>query len=74
MSSNYPMGAENDPSAPWNQVDPLMKDCETCDGTGELDGEPCPDCDGTGEVEDDSEPDFDEPDYDDREDDRDIND
>jgi len=26
-------------------------DCETCAGTGKVDGEPCPDCAGTGKVE-----------------------
>jgi len=25
MSENYPAGAQNDPSAPWNQVDPVAK-------------------------------------------------
>lgn len=28
-----------------------MEDCETCDGTGEVDGKECPDCEGSGEME-----------------------
>lgn len=73
--SNYPSGAENDPSAPWNQEDAPTVKCETCNGTGEVDGENCEDCEGTGEVEEEYEhDDCDEPEYDDREYDRDIND
>lgn len=35
MSSGYyPAGAENDPRAPWNQVDPVMVECPDCKGHG----------------------------------------
>jgi hypothetical protein len=27
-----------------------MKDCPTCDGSGNVDGNPCPTCDGEGEI------------------------
>lgn len=36
MSSNYPMGAEHDPRAPWNQVDPEMEECPECHGHGKI--------------------------------------
>lgn len=33
-SGYYPAGAEFDPRAPWNQEDPVMVECDDCDGTG----------------------------------------
>lgn len=33
-ASNYPLGSENDPSAPWNKVEPKMRECTECDGEG----------------------------------------
>lgn len=30
----YPLGAEYDPRAPWNQKEPRMVKCEACDGKG----------------------------------------
>lgn len=32
--SNYPLGAEFDPNAPWNQKEPRMIKCTECGGTG----------------------------------------
>ena len=36
MSScgGYPLGAEHDPRAPWNQPDPVEVECPDCAGTG----------------------------------------
>ena len=34
MASNLPVGAEHDPYAPYNQVDPDIDNCDTCDATG----------------------------------------
>lgn len=42
---NYPAGAENDPRAPWNQVDPP---CEVCGK--HTDDCICPTCDVCGET------------------------
>lgn len=36
---DYPLGAANDPDAPWNQVDeaePRKVTCEQCGGTGNI--------------------------------------
>lgn len=33
-SGYYPAGAEHDPNAPWNQEDPVMVECDECNGTG----------------------------------------
>jgi hypothetical protein len=35
---DYPIGAANDPNAPWNQVDEYETyvKCDQCDGTGEI--------------------------------------
>lgn len=30
----YPMGAEYDPRAPWNEREPTMVKCAACDGNG----------------------------------------
>ena len=30
----YPLGAEYDPRAPWNQKEPTMVKCEACNGNG----------------------------------------
>lgn len=30
----YPLGAEYDPRAPWNEKEPVMVKCEACDGKG----------------------------------------
>lgn len=30
----YPMGAEYDPRAPWNQIEPRMIECSACGGKG----------------------------------------
>lgn len=51
--NNYPDGAANDPDAPWNKKDPVMIECEYCDGTGIIlpEEEPCFKCNGTGEIE-----------------------
>lgn len=53
--NNYPDGAANDPSAPWNQKEPVMEECCDCIGIGKIidDPEPitCPRCKGTGETE-----------------------
>lgn len=35
-SGYYPAGAEHDPNAPWNQEDPVMVECDECNGTGYL--------------------------------------
>lgn len=32
--SNYPMGAEYDPRAPWLEVEAPTKPCPECNGTG----------------------------------------
>jgi DnaJ-class molecular chaperone len=56
---NYPPGAANDPSAPYNQKEPVMRECDQCNGTGEVDVEysgvvvieVCDECNGTGETE-----------------------
>lgn len=32
--SNYPLGAEFDPNAPWNKKEPCMIECTECGGTG----------------------------------------
>ena len=44
----YPLGAEYDPRAPWNEKEPVMVKCEACDGSGEI------------EYEEDFEPDYDD--------------
>ena len=44
---DYPWGADG-PDAPWNQNDPIMKECHVCEGHGT---EPCCDCE-EGEDED----------------------
>lgn len=33
-SGYYPAGAEFDPRAPWNEVEPTMIECEACGGLG----------------------------------------
>ena len=33
-SGYYPLGAEHDPRAPYNEVEPRMVKCEACNGTG----------------------------------------
>lgn len=33
-SGYYPPGAEHDPRAPYNEVEPKMVKCEACDGKG----------------------------------------
>lgn len=33
-SGYYPLGAEYDPRAPWNEKEPNMVKCEACDGKG----------------------------------------
>lgn len=33
-SGYYPAGAEFDPRAPWNEVEPTMVECEACEGKG----------------------------------------
>ena len=30
----YPLGADYDPRAPWNQKEPTMVKCEACNGKG----------------------------------------
>lgn len=56
---NYPPGAKNDPSAPWNQAVPDMKTCPLCMGSGRLGTsadelgiyeQECANCDGEGSV------------------------
>ena len=48
-SGYYPPGAEFDPNAPYNQVDPPEIECYDCEGTGQDEyGDDCPECDGTG--------------------------
>jgi hypothetical protein len=37
-SGYYPPGAEFDPRAPWNQVEPPEIDCAECNGTGKVSG------------------------------------
>lgn len=32
----YPLGADYDPCAPWNYIEPDMEKCEACDGTGKI--------------------------------------
>lgn len=59
--SNYPDGAANDPRAPYNQKDPVMKQCSNCEGDGfvlekpsdspEYEKVECDDCEGLGNVE-----------------------
>ncbi len=39
--SNYPMGSENDPNAPWNKKEPNMTEWEQ----GPIEKEPCDRCD-----------------------------
>ncbi len=34
MSSGYPIGAEFDPRAPWNRIEPTMVKCKACNGNG----------------------------------------
>ena len=41
--SNYPDGAANDPSAPFNQKAPKMQECENCGGSGKIE-ESCDYC------------------------------
>jgi hypothetical protein len=64
--SNYPMGSENDPNAPWNQKDPVMTEweqetkeklnCERCDEFKFLDeNNICEDCFEPEQVEEDDE-------------------
>lgn len=59
--NNYPDGAANDPSAPWNQKDPKIVVCEECNGSGEIindDGNfDCDECKGEGQIESDEEDD-----------------
>ena len=57
MISNYPPGAENDPSAPYNLPDLAYIQCDNCNGTGHsepateiYDPVRCKICDGTGEL------------------------
>ena len=33
-SGYYPLGAEHDPRAPWNEIDPHYVKCEACNGKG----------------------------------------
>jgi len=50
---NYPAGAEHDPNAPWNQVEPDVEECPECEGSGTIwdDQElTCDTCEGTGEI------------------------
>ncbi len=49
-SGFYPPGAEFDPRAPWNQVEPEEIECFDCDGTGQDpdEGGPCLTCQGEG--------------------------
>lgn len=30
----YPLGAQYDPRAPWNEIEPTMVKCEACNGNG----------------------------------------
>lgn len=58
---DYPLGSDND-DAPWNQDDPVMRECPVCEGEetetcgdcneGEDpdDGSKCLTCSGTGKV------------------------
>ncbi len=32
--SNYPLGANEDPRAPWHETEVKMKVCEACNGVG----------------------------------------
>jgi DnaJ-class molecular chaperone len=57
---NYPPGAANDPSAPYNQKDPEMQKCDECNGDGKFNDKDsdgnwveyqCDHCEGTGEIE-----------------------
>ena len=57
---NYPPGAANDPNAPYNKKDPVLIDCDECDGDGFIDPEDydeimeentCPECHGAGQIE-----------------------
>lgn len=34
MVDNYPLGAVNDPRAPWNEKEPQMVSCAACNGKG----------------------------------------
>ncbi len=46
-SGFYPPGAEFDPRAPWNQIEPEEIECLLCEGTGELENySECPNCRG----------------------------
>ena len=49
-SGYYPPGAEFDPNAPYNQVDPPEIECKDCDGSGKdpEEGGKCIPCDGNG--------------------------
>ena len=33
-SGYYPLGAEHDPRAPWNEIEPRYVKCEACNGKG----------------------------------------
>lgn len=33
-SGYYPLGAEHDPRAPWNEIEPHYVKCEACNGKG----------------------------------------
>jgi len=46
MSSNYPLGAEHDPNAPYNQPEPEFVVCPYCNA--EYLG--CPECEGSGQI------------------------
>ena len=69
---NYPPGAANDKSAPYNQKEPKLVKCDWYDGTGtdiDSDEADCIRCNGSGEMDmPDPEPDPDSmkggPDYD----------
>jgi len=42
-ASDYPAGAENDPKAPWNEVEKEPEECKHCWGYGDI----CEECDQT---------------------------
>lgn len=52
--SNYPLGSENDPNAPWNSKT-IAIDCPECNGDETIEEDDilivCPVCNGDGEIE-----------------------
>jgi ClpP class serine protease len=50
-SAAAPIPTAATPENPVTDPDEGMTVCESCNGTGSMDGEECPDCDGEGQVE-----------------------